>query len=185
LEQLAITYPEDHLFLAVDGMDNRKSDLPKFQQNAKNFVIFQKLPTHITGAIVTSGFYPEKQKTYFFLNHNQFEQGQCQILEICKNNDIYLCDPIGKQTFCMTIIIRHSGCPCIYMCDQFTYPHAINRMNIPKFNQSERSACAALWHCRNNVVSTINSVFSSSFSTPGYFSPRRGYHRIMKFCIGF
>ena len=122
LEQLAITYPEDHLFLALDGMDNRKSDLPKFQQNAKNFVNFQKLPTHITGAIVTSGFYPEKQKTFFYLNHNQYEQGQCQILEIRKNNIISLCDPIGKQTFCMTIIIRYSGCPCIHMCDQFTNP---------------------------------------------------------------
>ena len=71
LQQLAITYPADHLFLSFDGMDNRKSDIPKFQENAKSFSQFQTLPSHIHGAIVTSGWYPEKRKCYFFVNHNQ------------------------------------------------------------------------------------------------------------------
>ena len=82
LQQLAITYPEEHLFLSLDGMDNRKSDCPKFQQNAKNFGNFQKLPSHITGAIVTSGFYPEKMKNFFYLNHNQYENGSNMVITI-------------------------------------------------------------------------------------------------------
>ena len=45
--------------------------------------------------------------------------------------------------------------------------------------------------CHENKVSTINSVIFSSlfslslFSPPGYFSPRRGYRRVPKFCMGF
>ena len=34
-------------------------------------------------------------------------------------------------------------------------------------------------------MSTINGVISlSSFSPPRYFSPRRSYHRVPKFCMG-
>ena len=82
LQQLAISYPEDHLFISLDGMDNRKSDLPKFQQNSKNLVSFHKLPSHITGAIVTSGHYSEKMKHYFFINHNQYEQGSNMVITV-------------------------------------------------------------------------------------------------------
>ena len=44
--------------------------------------------------------------------------------------------------------------------------------------------------CHGNKVSTINGVFflsslSLSLSPPGYFSPRRGYRRVPKFCMGF
>ena len=82
LQQLAITYPDEHLFISVDGMDNRKSDLPKFLQNVKNLGNFQKLPSHITGAIVTSGYYAEKEKNFFFVNHNQFEQGSNMVITV-------------------------------------------------------------------------------------------------------
>lgn len=82
LQEMAVTYPRDHLFISLDGMDNRKSDLPKFQQNVKNLGNFQKLPSHITGAIVTSGLYPEKMKNFFFINHNQYEQGSNMIITI-------------------------------------------------------------------------------------------------------
>jgi hypothetical protein len=34
-------------------------------------------------------------------------------------------------------------------------------------------------------VSTINGVFFSSLSPPGYFSARRGYCRVPKFGMGF
>ena len=74
LQELAERNPEDHVFISLDGMDNRKSDLPKFQQNVKNFGSFHKLPSHITGVIVTSGLYPEKTKNFLLVNHNQFEQ---------------------------------------------------------------------------------------------------------------
>ena len=82
LQELAATFPEDHLFIALDGMDNRKSDLPKFQQNVKNLGSFHKLPSHITGVLVTSGLYPEKLKNFCYLNHNQFEQGSCMVITI-------------------------------------------------------------------------------------------------------
>ena len=36
-----------------------------------------------------------------------------------------------------------------------------------------------------NNVSTINGVFSLSFFSITYFSPRRGYRRVLKFCVGF
>ena len=39
--------------------------------------------------------------------------------------------------------------------------------------------------CHGNKVSTINGVIFSSLSPPGYFSPRRGYRRVPKFCMGF
>ena len=82
LQDLALTYPEDHLFISLDGMDNRKSDIPKFQQNVKSQGNFHKLPSHITGVIVTSGLYPEKMKNFCYLNHNQFEQGSCMVITI-------------------------------------------------------------------------------------------------------
>ena len=90
LQELAITYPADHLFISLDGMDNRKSDLPKFRENVKNLSNFQKLPSHITGAIVTSGLYPEKIKYFFFINHNQYEQGKPSNKKPNKNWDICL-----------------------------------------------------------------------------------------------
>ena len=82
IEQSAITFPEDHILIKIDGMDNRKSDLPRFLENSKQFVNFQKLPSHITGAIVTSGFYQTNEKKFFFINHNQYEQGSNMIVSI-------------------------------------------------------------------------------------------------------
>ena len=34
-------------------------------------------------------------------------------------------------------------------------------------------------------MSTINGVFSLFFLLPGYFSPRTGYHRVLKSFVGF
>ena len=82
IEQSALSYPEDHLLIKIDGMDNRKSDLPRFLTNSKQFANFQKLACHITGAIITSGHYPKKEKQFFFVNHNQFEQGSNMIVTI-------------------------------------------------------------------------------------------------------
>ena len=82
LQQLALSYPEDHLFISLDGMDNRKSDLPRFKENSKNLANFFKLPSHITGAIISSGHYAEKMKHFFFVNHNQFEQGSNMVITV-------------------------------------------------------------------------------------------------------
>ena len=35
------------------------------------------------------------------------------------------------------------------------------------------------------LVDIMDSVFSLSLFVPGYFSPRRGYSRVLKFCVGF
>ena len=50
---------------------------------------------------------------------------------------------------------------------------------------SERIVCTALGRCRQNVVATINSVFSllSSSFWSGYFSPGSGCHRVLKFVM--
>ena len=82
LEQLAVSFPDDHLFLSLDGMDNRKSDLPKFRENSKRFGGFTKLPCHITGAIITSGFYSEKRKCLFYLNNDQYENASNMVVTI-------------------------------------------------------------------------------------------------------
>ena len=66
-------------------MDNRKTDLPRFQDNSKNLGNFQKLPSHVTGAIVTSGLYPEGSKNYFYINNNQYEQGSCMVITVIYN----------------------------------------------------------------------------------------------------
>ena len=82
LEQLAVSFPQDHVFISIDGMDNRKSDLPRFQENAKRYGGFTKLACHITGAIITSGLYPDRRKCLFYINHDQFENGSNLIVTI-------------------------------------------------------------------------------------------------------
>ena len=53
-----------------------------------------------------------------------------------------------------------------------------------KYNQIGPSELHAL---SRKLVYTINGVISLSsfFSPPGYFSPRTGYCRVPKFCMGF
>ena len=53
-------------------MDNSKSYLPRFLENAKRLVGIERLPSKITGAIIWSGSYLEKRKDCFFINHDQF-----------------------------------------------------------------------------------------------------------------
>ena len=79
---MSITYPEDHLFIAIDGMDNRKSDIPRFLENSKKWSGFIKLPCHITGAIISSGLYHDKRKCIFFLNHDQYENGSNLVVTV-------------------------------------------------------------------------------------------------------
>ena len=53
-------------------MDNSKSYLPRYLHNSKELVGSERLPTKIHGAIIWSGFYPEKRKDLFFLNHDHY-----------------------------------------------------------------------------------------------------------------
>ena len=80
IKQTSISFPADNLFIQVDGMDNSKSYLPRFLENAKELVGAERLPSKIYGCIITSGFYEGNQKILFFINHDHF--GKFDILVI-------------------------------------------------------------------------------------------------------
>ena len=70
--QLCISYPEDHLGIRIDGMDNMKSYLPRFLEKSKKNAGFFKLSSKITGAIITSAWFPVRdRKVFFFVNYDQ------------------------------------------------------------------------------------------------------------------
>ena len=80
-KQLSLTFPSDHLHLAIDGMDNSKSYIPRPLEKTKKLVIW-RLPSKITGAILTSGKYLKKRKVKFLVNHDHYEQGSNMIVSI-------------------------------------------------------------------------------------------------------
>ena len=47
-------------------------------------------------------------------------------------------------------------------------------------SEDPHGACAALGWCRQNIVATINTDFSSSFFSSGYFSPRSVCYMVLK-----
>ena len=53
-------------------MDNSKSYLPRYLENAKALAGSERLPTKIQGAIIWSGIYAQKRRDFFFLNHDHF-----------------------------------------------------------------------------------------------------------------
>ena len=87
LRQSAIDFPNDSCFIQLDGMDNSKSYLPRFLEKSKNLVGTERLPSKITGCIIWSGFYHDKRKDIFYINHDQFG-GFCIILKIIELNKI-------------------------------------------------------------------------------------------------
>jgi hypothetical protein len=72
LRQAAIDFPNDSLFIQLDGMDNRKSYVPRFLENSKKLVGTERLPSKISGAILWSGLYEDKRKDIFYINHDHF-----------------------------------------------------------------------------------------------------------------
>ena len=83
LKQLSLSHPDQHVTILIDGMDQWKSNLPRFKENSKKFANFFKLPTKITGAIIVSSKYPEgNRKVKMLLNFDQFEQGSNLIVSI-------------------------------------------------------------------------------------------------------
>ena len=70
--QRCISYPGDHLGIRIDGMDNMKSYLPRFLEKSKKNAGFFKLSSKITGAIITSAWYPlRNRKVFFYVNYDQ------------------------------------------------------------------------------------------------------------------
>ena len=72
LRQAAIDFPNDSLFIQLDGMDNSKSYVPRFLENSKKLVGTERLPSKISGAIMWSGLYEDKRKDIFYINHDHF-----------------------------------------------------------------------------------------------------------------
>ena len=72
IKQTAINYPQDNIFIQVDGMDNAKSYCPRYLENSKELVGTERLPTKIYGGLVWSGFFEERRSITFFLNHDHY-----------------------------------------------------------------------------------------------------------------
>ena len=49
-----------------------QSYLPRFLEHSKELVGKERLPSKISGCIITSGFYDGNQKIMFYINHDQF-----------------------------------------------------------------------------------------------------------------
>ena len=75
IKQEAIQFPEDSLVIQVDGMDQKKSWLPRFLDKSKKNVGLQRLPTKIVGCNIFSGLYEEKRKVVMLINHDHYENG--------------------------------------------------------------------------------------------------------------
>ena len=82
IRESAERFPEEHIFVQIDGMDNNKSYLPRYLHKSKDQQQKERIPTKITGCIINSGWYAAKRKCIFYLNHDQYEQGSNLIVSI-------------------------------------------------------------------------------------------------------
>ena len=80
-KQLAFTFPSDNLFVAIDGMDNSKSYIPRFNVKTKKLGSW-KLPSKITGAVISSGKFVGGRKVKLYVNHDHFTQGSNMVVSI-------------------------------------------------------------------------------------------------------
>ena len=71
IKQAAISHPQDHLLLQVDGMNNFTSYVPRYQMLSKEMQGSERLASKITGCIMWSGLYEDKRKIVFYVNHDQ------------------------------------------------------------------------------------------------------------------
>ena len=81
IRQLSQTFPDQHISIFIDSMDNQKSHIPRFIEKTKNLANFWKLPSKVTGCLVYSAHYPENRKVKMFLNFDQYEQGLFLLLQ--------------------------------------------------------------------------------------------------------
>ena len=80
LRHLSQTLPDQFFSIFIDGMDNMKSNLPRFEEKTKKLANFFKLPSKVTGALVYSSRYPLRRKVKMLVNFDHFEQGKCSLL---------------------------------------------------------------------------------------------------------
>ena len=62
-------------------MDNSKSYLPRFIEKTKNQGTW-KVPSKITGAVITNGKYVNHRKVKLYINHDHFAQGSNMVVSI-------------------------------------------------------------------------------------------------------
>ena len=74
------------IILQVDGMDNKKSYIPRLLVKSKELTGTERLASKISGCIIYSSWYEHKRKCLFYVNHDQFENGSDMIVTL-----IYLC----------------------------------------------------------------------------------------------
>ena len=82
LRHLSQTLPDQFFSIFIDGMDNMKSNLPRFEEKTKKLANFFKLPSKVTGALVYSSRYPERRKVKMIINFDHFEQGVFTIISV-------------------------------------------------------------------------------------------------------
>jgi hypothetical protein len=82
VKQSALSFPSDHLFLQIDGMDNSKSYLPRYLEKSKDQAQKERLPTKISGCLMYNGWYENNRKVMFYLNHDIFENGSNLIVTL-------------------------------------------------------------------------------------------------------
>ena len=59
------------IFKKIDGMDNKKSYIPRLLEKSKEMAGTERLPSKISGCILYSGWYEHKRKCLFYINHDQ------------------------------------------------------------------------------------------------------------------
>ena len=63
-------------------MDNKKSYIPRLLEKSKEMTGTERLASKISGCILYSGWYVEKRKCLFYVNHDQFENGSDMIVTL-------------------------------------------------------------------------------------------------------
>ena len=82
IRQSAINFPSDNLFIQIDGMDNSKSYLPRYRELSKDQVQKERLPSKISGCTIYNGWYENKRKVLFYINHDIFENGSNLVITL-------------------------------------------------------------------------------------------------------
>ena len=55
----------------IDGMDNKKSYIPRLLEKSKEMSGTERLASKISGCNIYSGWYEAKRKCLFYINHDQ------------------------------------------------------------------------------------------------------------------
>ena len=77
-----LSFPSEFLLIQMDDMDNQKSYTPRCVEPGKKLSKMARIPSKISGCILSSGRYSDGRKIKFYVNHNQFEQNSSKTVTI-------------------------------------------------------------------------------------------------------